>query len=429
MKVVHLSSFCEGGAEIAALRLHECLLQYGGFSGWNSSFRALLPPKEELGMRNLITDPVLGSNRLSRSIQARRCHRRYSRFQPRNQEAHSIAWPASGLPWELRQDPPSLVHLHNIRNLLISIEEIGQLSWPIVWSAHDHWPFAGAEHHPTDFRWREGFGDPLHLPNCSSFDLNAWTWRRKLRAWRHPCYVVCASNWMLEECRASALADLFWPVVIPYPLDLEIFRPYPRRQALQEFGFPDDQLLLLFGASGGLSNPRKGGDLLLKAMAELAPLLPKALHDRVILGVFGGDAPAIPPSCPFQIRWLGVQHEPACLARLYSAAQCFVMPSRQEPFGQVATESLACGTPVVAFAVGGVIDNVQTRINGFLAEPFYPGSLARALASLLLLPQAFQEAMRVRAASSVRPRLHGSTIALQLMDVYGHAIARHQHRN
>ena len=231
---------------------------------------------------------------------------------------------------------------------------------------------------------------------------------------------------MREECRASALADLFWPVVIPYPLDLEIFRPQPQTMALREFDFAEDRLLLLFGATGGLRNPRKGGDLLLRALTQLKILLPQALHDRVILGVFGDDAPPIPPPCPIPIRWLGVQNDPTRLALLYSAAHGFVMPSHQEPFGQVATESLACGTPVVAFAAGGVIDNVQPGINGFLAEPFDSESLARALASLLGLPQPSYEAMRASAALSVRPRLHGATIAAQLVSIYGDAIARHQ---
>lgn len=419
MRVLHLSCFSQGGAETAALRLHECLLRYGQDLSVASTFRCLDGGSHLAHSLGAITGPVAGSTRLTRSLQARRCYWRYRYFQPRNHEAHSIAYPDSGIPKEIHRDPPDVVHLHNIRNLMISIEEISLLPWPVVWFAHDHWPFAAAEHHPTDDRWIRGYSSS---PADKNFDLNAWTWHRKHRAWLQPRLLTCASTWMMHQCHSSALADRFLPLVVPYPLNLDIFRPTPSHAALTELGFDPMDLVILFGATGGLENPRKGGELLMQALHRLAESIEAPLLDRLVLAVFGQNPPECPPALPIRVRWMGSIDDHRTLARLYGASRVCVVPSLQEPFGQVATEALACGAPVVAFSVGGFLDNIQPGINGFLADPFDPASLASGLRVLCAMDESAHQAMRVSATASVARRLAGDTIAAQLRNVYAQAI-------
>jgi glycosyltransferase involved in cell wall biosynthesis len=71
------------------------------------------------------------------------------------------------------------------------------------------------------------------------------------------------------------------------------------------------------------------------------------------------------------------------LVLAYSAADVMVVPSRQEAFGQVASEAMACGTPVVAFTGTGVQDLVDHRVNGYLAQPFDPQDLAAGIGWVL----------------------------------------------
>ena len=115
-----------------------------------------------------------------------------------------------------------------------------------------------------------------------------------------------------------------------------------------------------------LSEPRKGGDLLLKALQSLPESL-KADTLLLTLGVHRSDTFA--EAVGIQTLNLGYVDNDRLKAIAYSAADLFVSPTRAEIFGLVFLESMACGTPMVAFRVGGVPDPVRPGITGYLAEP------------------------------------------------------------
>ena len=71
------------------------------------------------------------------------------------------------------------------------------------------------------------------------------------------------------------------------------------------------------------------------------------------------------------------------MSLLYSACDVMVVPSYQESFGQTAIESMACGTPVVAFGATGLLDIIDHRVNGFLAKPYDSESLADGISWIL----------------------------------------------
>ena len=119
-----------------------------------------------------------------------------------------------------------------------------------------------------------------------------------------------------------------------------------------------------------------GIDLLLAALTQLRTQ--ENLQDLQLV-VFGQRAPQSPPQLGFPVHYAGHLHDDLSLRALYSAADVMVVPSRQEAFGQTASEAHACGTPVVAFNTGGLSDIVDDRVTGALAEPFEPASLAEAI--------------------------------------------------
>jgi glycosyltransferase involved in cell wall biosynthesis len=163
-----------------------------------------------------------------------------------------------------------------------------------------------------------------------------------------------------------------WPVsVVPNAIDTEIWRPVDKAQARSLMGLPATAQLLLFGAEGGSTDPRKGFDLLTQALDRLHQQIP-----NLQLVVFGQREPKNSLDLPLPVHFAGHLHDDLSLRVLYSAADAFIIPSRQDNLPNTGVEAQACGTPVVAFHTGGLADIVSHRHTGYLAEPFDPASLA-----------------------------------------------------
>jgi len=191
--------------------------------------------------------------------------------------------------------------------------------------------------------------------------------------------IVCSSNWLAEGARRSALMSR-WPVsVIPYPLDLGSWAPADKKMARRLLDLPADKPLVLFGAIGGTAEERKGADLLLAGLQHLRSQVQGTPLSDLMLVVFGQGRPAHPPVVDFPLHYAGRLQDDLSLRLLYAAADVMVVPSRQEAFGQTASEAQACGTPVVAFRTGGLMDIVDDKVTGAFAEPFCPQSLSAAV--------------------------------------------------
>jgi glycosyltransferase involved in cell wall biosynthesis len=99
--------------------------------------------------------------------------------------------------------------------------------------------------------------------------------------------------------------------------------------------------------------------------------------------VFGADSPDVVPNVGLRLAFLGRLRDETLIAA-YAAADVLVVPSRQEAFCQTATEALACGTPVVAFAATGLLDVVEHQGCGYLAQPYDSTDLARGILWVLV---------------------------------------------
>ena len=96
------------------------------------------------------------------------------------------------------------------------------------------------------------------------------------------------------------------------------------------------------------------------------------------LVIFGKNTSKFIPKLKFPIHYIGHLND-ASLINLYSAADATIVPSRQEAFCQTASESLACGTPVVAFNIGGLTDIVEHHKTGYLAKAFDTEDLGKGI--------------------------------------------------
>jgi len=151
---------------------------------------------------------------------------------------------------------------------------------------------------------------------------------------------------------------------MPHAVNTEDFEPLDPELCRTLLGVQRSKKVVMI-SSITLTDYRKGADLLIQALEGI----PKSLKSEITLIVLGQQGGAVADSTDIQTIDLGYISSDRIKAIAFSAADLFVFPTRAEMFGLVALESLACGTPVVAFRVGGVPEQVRPGITGYLAEP------------------------------------------------------------
>jgi len=214
--------------------------------------------------------------------------------------------------------------------------------------------------------------------------------------------VVAAAQALVAntDAEAASLVSLYDACpdivhVVSPGVDLYTFTPGQGRSAAREFvGLPQESLVVSFV---GRIQPHKGPEVLIRATSELvkhSPLLRHKLIVNIIGGASGANTEEV-DRLKELATWLAiddvVRFAPpvprADLAQWYRAADLVVVPSYSESFGLVALESQACGTPVVATAVGGLRTAVADGISGVLVDGHDPKAWSSVIARLLQEPQ------------------------------------------
>jgi glycosyltransferase involved in cell wall biosynthesis len=220
-------------------------------------------------------------------------------------------------------------------------------------------------------------------------------WRLKRWAYRHSNMVFAApSTWLVKLARQSMLAE--FPIRhIPYGLDTSVYRPMDQRACQAQLGLEADleivpgpankfhsaprrRHVLMFAALK-LDNHRKGGDLLLRALQGLTP----AQKEKIVVLTIGTGGEAIGQKVGIRAHHLGYVDDAQLKVAAYNAADLFLCPTRADNLPLVLLESLACGTPMVAFGAGGVPDLVRPGLTGYLAQPENVDDLRHGIVQLL----------------------------------------------
>jgi glycosyltransferase involved in cell wall biosynthesis len=392
-EVLHISAAdAGGGAARSAYRLHGGLRELG----WTS--RMLVGQQRT-------ADPTVRS--IKRSTAWRAADRAAAAVTD-PLDLQYVFYPSSfGVardPWFRAAD---VVQLYNTHGSYFSHSALPLLSRrkPVIWRLSDMWALTGHVAYSYECeRWRHGCGSCPHLAEYPRLkrDTTAALFRWKDLVYRHSrLTVVAPSTWLERIARESPLLGRFAVHHIPNGIDLETFRPHPRDEARAALGLDASRPTVLWSAED-LGDRRKGGREALAAAQRL---------DGVQLVVAGrGEAPAGALS-------LGLLDDEQ-LALAYSAADVFLLPALAENLPNAALESIACGTPVVGFDVGGMADAVREGVSGRLVPVGDVPALVAAVSSLLesdlrrrcraLAEAEFDSAREARAFASLYEELiHG----------------------
>lgn len=285
---------------------------------------------------------------------------------------------------------PDVVHLHWVADGFFDVRELARIGRPVVWTTHDMWSFTGGCHYAGSCsRYGQACGRCPLLGSRREDDLSRRMWERKRRAYDGLRLVgVAPSRWMQRAAQESALWRGRDVRVIPNGIDLARFAPAERASARGALGLPCSGVLMMAGANEFRNDPRKGFDLFCGVASRLQALDPR----RYVFATFG-TSPAGPYSVDgVEFIELGKIEDPSRLAAVYAAADVFVAPSREDNLPNTLIESLACGTPVASFSVGGIPDIVDDGINGCLASELDADGLAKKVHALALGPDGLGKA-------------------------------------
>lgn len=409
MKTLMLSnSDGRGGAYAAAYRLLQGLehldLYVQMLVGENTRcHHSVIGPPSKLGKGFKLLRPVLDALPLAL-------------YQKREKTIFSPAILPEMISSKVNKLSPDIINIHWINAGFLRIETLRKLGKPIVWTIHDMWPFTGGCHYDEGCgRYRESCGKCPQLASQKQNDLSRWVWRRKEKAWKSlDITIVTPSRWLAECAKTSSLFQDYRVEVIPNGLDTGLYKPIDKHVAKEIWNLPKNKKLILFGAMGATSDKRKGFQYLEPALKRIAAF---ALRDEIELIVFGSSKPANPTNYGLKTRYLGQLHDDVSLALIYSMVDVFVAPSIQDNLVNTVMEALACGTPCVAFNIGGMPDMIEHQRNGYLARPFESEDLAHGIKWVIEDNERWQAQSR-QARRKIEQEFEQKLIAQRYLDLY-----------
>ena len=373
MKVLHLSNSDSGGAGRATLRLHQGLRGLGIDSKILVQFKsgddgAVLAPQSNL-------EKLFFKLKLTEHLDALPLRL----YRQRDRTDFSPELLPDGMASKIAQHNPDVINLHWVCHGFLKTETLAKFKQPLVWTLHDMWAFTGGCNYSQECdRYTDSCGACPILRSNQSWDLSRWGWQRKAKAWKDlNLTVVTPSSWLAKCASSSSLFKDVRVEVIPNGLDTQKYKPIDRKIAREFINLPQDKHLVLFGAMYPNSDRRKGFHLLQPALQSLSK---SGWQDRIELVVFGACEPKEPADMGFKSHYLGRLSDEISLALVYAAADVFVAPSVQDNLPNTVMEAIACGTPCVAFNIGGMPDMIEHHSNGYLAQPYQVEDLAQGIA-------------------------------------------------
>lgn len=289
---------------------------------------------------------------------------------------------------KIQEWKPDVVNIHNVHGAFQMpdlFRSIFAIAHPIVWTLHDMWAITGHCGYVYNcVKYRSGgcdtfCPDPESFPPLPAGKIGK-SYRKRISIYHqlnNALTIVTPSRWLTREAGNGILRN-HTIRTIPYGIDLDVYRPISKKAARDVLSLPHDKKILLLG-SYYLNEKRKGWKYFVEAARELDP-------SKVLLLVFGQDRGLDADQFPVPAKLIGFISDEILLRVVYSAADAFIVPTLADNLPNVLIESIACGTPCVAFNVGGIPDVIDNGKTGFLAHPADSRDLLIKINRLLDLP-------------------------------------------
>lgn len=364
LRIVHLTSVDTGGAGRAAYRLHAELLK----QGFNSNF---------LVISKSINDESIKTIEASNEF----CEQEGFWLNQWNKcLSGAKSYPNKPIGFEIFTDINSgieinnndeiknadLINLHWTAGLLDSVYmQLAFFNKPVVWTLHDMNAFTGGCHYSDGCeKYKYGCGACPQLGSKDENDLSRQIWLKKSEAYKNlNLTIVTPSKWLADCVSQSPLFFNSSINVIANGFPLDIYKPFSDNNDFKNFEITPPKKLILFGAD--YDTNRKGFKYLVNALEILCE---EVKDFKIELGVFGyyPENYKIPTNCSLiSYGKITDEHE---LAAIYNSADVFVLPSIEDNLPNVIIEALACGTPAVGFNICGVKEQINHKVNGYLAK-------------------------------------------------------------
>ena len=365
MSILHVNTATGGGAAIAALRLHAGMVE----AGMNSSMLTLTGSHKTIPNHQVYKGPVLihkpvyptltlknwVSERLFKGYEKeKKAYDEKQAFQkkittPEKRDGYNgfelFSLPHS--PYDITQTEAykqaDIIHLHWVEGFLDYPSFFAKNKKPVVWTLHDECAYLGGFHYEGDLRRNE---ETHGAVNEEILEIK----ERAIQNTSSQLVVVSPSDWIAEKARISSVFRGYHVKRIRYWLSRALFKPHDKNISRKLLNIPLGKQVFLLSAAN-LNTYRKGMDQILSILE-----MPE-LSDSLFVFVGSG----LPELAKPNVLAFGNVTDERLLPLLYSAADAFVLPSREDNLPNTMLESIACETPVFAFDIGDNKDFIRDQ--------------------------------------------------------------------
>lgn len=408
MKILIVSTYDTlGGAARGAYSIHEGLLQKG-FDSTMLVRRKVSNNPKVISLENSFS---VFKYKLIQKLETRW----FSKYKNRSKTKFSTSLFANtNIAKKINQLKPDVVHMQWVADGLITYKDLKKIKAPIVWTLRDMMPFTGGCHYTEGcVKFETSCGSCPILKSNQERDLSHKVFKAKKKALgkvsEGKMSFTGISKWVTDEGKKSVLLKKYEGHYIPNIIDSELYVPKDKEASRKKLGLPLDKKLVLFGAIGAKTDPRKGYEYLSKAIEKI-----KA--EEIAAVTFGGKTKGTQTIENTEYHNFGFINDDQVLTDLYSAADVMVVPSLQEAYGKTVGEAMSCGTPVVAFDEGGPKDIIDHKINGYLAELCNADDLKDGI--LWVLNHKDPKSLSEEARKKVVEKFHTDLVIEQYTNVY-----------
>jgi len=381
MKILHINTYDRGGAANACLRLHEGLLNFGINSKvlvlhkTNNNFPEVYTYKQF----NRKTFFLFFNKNIQRIMRKCGLHKIQifkkereilQELRPEGMEMISFITNANDITDNELFREADIIHLHWIADFLDYKAFFSKCKKPIVWTFHDQNPFLGVEHFAELFLGPDDNGEAI-IRQCTAYEAKIEKKYKQIKSYIFKdlsINIIVLSNWMKNEVLSSQMFPLAKINFIPNGIDSNHFGILDKMFCRKLLNLPLNKKIILF-VSDNINNNRKGLNYLLRTIEKIK-------SNDFVLCTVGGSKSNLKNENFIE---LGKIHDQRLMNVAYSASDLFAIPSLMDNLPNTAIEALLSGIPIISFPVGGMLDMIIHKKNGYIAKKISVDALTNSI--------------------------------------------------